>query len=1090
MKEAFWGVLIIVLGLFGVVVVNLFQNVTVDNDRVYYLIKESTEASAYDAIDLTYYRLSGDVRMVEDKFIENLTRRFAENVTIGNYQIVVFDVNEIPPKVSLGITSGITSLRGEKFNIQNRVDGVIETKYTLDEILDFLGITEEEWNNYRNKANPSSSDGSGKCNLGIGSDDNATCISGDIVFTGFGGTSGLKRSYCQTDTLPSNVARTANYKECNCGKWEDKSDIVYSNPTKTGRVGTYTWNFNKTSDVRTVHESITEKVNIDICTTSIAIQTPKDKDQIKPSNNPNEPSTDNSAYVDCPAGGIRIPIETQVTLHPRYIPPEATNRRLTWTSSNTSIGTLVVSQPPLLCTLNSAKTNCMSKAVLTARGIGDTTVTIKTTNDKTATCKVTVWDGTPDSMKCEDTTLTIGQDSIIKSSYTPKNSSKTNFTFTSSDPSIVSITGNNISALKTGTITVTMKETNSGKTTTCKITSNKPKVVVNTGGSGGSGGDWGGWWTKNPVTGKIDWYSSEKAMHEGAQKISKDNGNKKVEGGSANSNGLVKTGNGVYNKTSTTVTNTWTDNNGNSKVTITSPNGQVVEREVDKNGKITSNKVVKQGNSGGGGYSGGGGGGGYSSGGGYSGGSGSRNSPGAVMCFIAGMKVETINGPKNIEDIKVGDKVLSYNEVTKETEYKEVTRTFVHDDNTELIYKIVIGGEVIKATGNHPFYVDGVYKEAKELKVGDKLLNKNGIYVEIEEITTYESDALVYNIEVADNHNYYVENYLVHNKGGGGGGGHSAQYGSRNSPGAVCFIAGMKVETINGPKNIEDIKVGDKVLSYNEVTKETEYKEVTRTFVHDDNTELIYKIVIGGEVIKATGNHPFYVDGVYKEAKELKVGDKLLNKNGIYVEIEEITTYESDALVYNIEVADNHNYYVENYLVHNKKCFIAGTKVMTENGLKSIEEIKAGDKVLSYNVKTGIKEYNKVINKYVYDDETEDLYEIMINGEVLTSTGNHPFYININYNKDFKLYDSSKLETKNKYYTPKYYDKYTRCETSTDCWTQLKYLKVGNYLLGADGKYYRIESIEHYSINQSVYNLEVENNRNYYVGNSGYLVQD
>ena len=57
MKEAFWGTLIIILGLFGIVVINVFQNVTVDNDRVYYLIKESTQAAALDALDLTYYRL-------------------------------------------------------------------------------------------------------------------------------------------------------------------------------------------------------------------------------------------------------------------------------------------------------------------------------------------------------------------------------------------------------------------------------------------------------------------------------------------------------------------------------------------------------------------------------------------------------------------------------------------------------------------------------------------------------------------------------------------------------------------------------------------------------------------------------------------------------------------------------------------------------------------------------------------------------------------------------------------------------------------------------------------------------------------------
>ncbi len=41
MKEAFWGVLIIILGLFGIVIINIFQKSTVDNDRVYYLIKET-----------------------------------------------------------------------------------------------------------------------------------------------------------------------------------------------------------------------------------------------------------------------------------------------------------------------------------------------------------------------------------------------------------------------------------------------------------------------------------------------------------------------------------------------------------------------------------------------------------------------------------------------------------------------------------------------------------------------------------------------------------------------------------------------------------------------------------------------------------------------------------------------------------------------------------------------------------------------------------------------------------------------------------------------------------------------------------------
>ena len=149
MKEAFWGVLIVILGLFGIVVVNVFQNITVDNDRTYYQIKESTEAAAFDALDLTHYRLNGTLRIVEDKFVENLTRRFAENISKSNYKITVEDVNEMPPKVSLRVETGVgiinTGLfrQDDPFNIVNRVDAILETKYTVED-LEFIGITKEE----------------------------------------------------------------------------------------------------------------------------------------------------------------------------------------------------------------------------------------------------------------------------------------------------------------------------------------------------------------------------------------------------------------------------------------------------------------------------------------------------------------------------------------------------------------------------------------------------------------------------------------------------------------------------------------------------------------------------------------------------------------------------------------------------------------------------------------------------------------------------------------------------------------------------------------------------------------------------------
>ena len=72
-------------------------------------MKETTEAAGYDAIDLTYYRLNGDIRIVEDKFVENFTRRFAENLANnGNYEITIHDISEIPPRVSLKVRTGVT----------------------------------------------------------------------------------------------------------------------------------------------------------------------------------------------------------------------------------------------------------------------------------------------------------------------------------------------------------------------------------------------------------------------------------------------------------------------------------------------------------------------------------------------------------------------------------------------------------------------------------------------------------------------------------------------------------------------------------------------------------------------------------------------------------------------------------------------------------------------------------------------------------------------------------------------------------------------------------------------------------------------
>ena len=56
MKESLWGYWIIILGIFILTVMMLFNNYTTTNEQDYILIKEVTEASMVDAVNYGYYR--------------------------------------------------------------------------------------------------------------------------------------------------------------------------------------------------------------------------------------------------------------------------------------------------------------------------------------------------------------------------------------------------------------------------------------------------------------------------------------------------------------------------------------------------------------------------------------------------------------------------------------------------------------------------------------------------------------------------------------------------------------------------------------------------------------------------------------------------------------------------------------------------------------------------------------------------------------------------------------------------------------------------------------------------------------------------
>ena len=181
MKVAMWALGLLVLSLFGVVLVNLFGNITVTDQLNYTTMKNVVEAAMYDSLDIAHYRagfclctnkektsgkwifdneeeyelkdisydasgnekcespmnycemLYGEYRLKPDVFSESLVRRFAEMVTNNkDYNITIQDVMEYPPKVSVRIVSKDEEYSATEnsngYVITNQIDAIIETE--------------------------------------------------------------------------------------------------------------------------------------------------------------------------------------------------------------------------------------------------------------------------------------------------------------------------------------------------------------------------------------------------------------------------------------------------------------------------------------------------------------------------------------------------------------------------------------------------------------------------------------------------------------------------------------------------------------------------------------------------------------------------------------------------------------------------------------------------------------------------------------------------------------------------------------------------------------------------------------------------
>ena len=134
MNKGILTVGIILLALISLLLINVISNYSTGGELDYYLVKETTEAAIEDSMDMEYYRLNSLIRMDKEKFVESFLRRFADSVdNTRSYHIIFYDINEVPPKVSVKVDSlTVLSFKGTSANISTNLDAIVETEYTED----------------------------------------------------------------------------------------------------------------------------------------------------------------------------------------------------------------------------------------------------------------------------------------------------------------------------------------------------------------------------------------------------------------------------------------------------------------------------------------------------------------------------------------------------------------------------------------------------------------------------------------------------------------------------------------------------------------------------------------------------------------------------------------------------------------------------------------------------------------------------------------------------------------------------------------------------------------------------------------------
>jgi hypothetical protein len=150
-----------------------------------------------------------------------------------------------------------------------------------------------------------------------------------------------------------------------------------------------------------------------------------------------------------------------------------------------------------------------------------------------------------------------------------------------------------------------------------------------------------------------------------------------------------------------------------------------------------------------------------------------------------------------------------------------------------------------------------------------------------------------------------------------------------------CLVAGTSVWTDTGLVPVEQVRVGDLVLSQEPDTGRIAYQPVLRTTVRAIGQ--VVRIVYEDGFLQCSGGHPFWISGQgWVKARDIQEGSFFHTLNGA-VPVLSVSLAGTEE-TYNLIVAESHSYFITDALILSHDNTIRDLTAAVVPGLKRLEE--------------------------------------------------------------------------------------------------------------------------------------------------------